>query len=382
LGFNKGMTLLKISARDWVLHTLSTRWTHEPIIEIPNEDVVFETEIVRLCMANNVDGIVSAILNEKDGHNSNVKRWISIARSIKSKKAYQEADQVRKILSVFHKQEIPTILLKGWSFVPLLYNDDPATRFSVDVDILVNPDFINKGIKLLEGMGYKAAEREPHPGYNFRYGYGCSYVKREWVTIGLHSGLLPLKLSNMDLWHEVWERKHSIAFGTETVNVLSPEHNIVYLCGHLALHHQYHPAISRYYDLALLIKTISQIDWNRVINTAQRWGIILALKNVSLELNRLWGKIVPEDVVEQMTHKIGSARDLAIHYWAAEKDHSPFTFIMTCLINQRSAVEKIRFIAETTFPSVDYMKERYGGVPRGLIWVRYFERWIQMFKYI
>lgn len=367
----------KTHSEKWILEALALRWhsfTTPSTISLPDNDDQLH-DIVKIAVQNCVDGSLAAILIENGHAKAKLTKYLSIPGLIREKVALRDFDQVKSILQEFKNSNIDNILLKGWAFTAILYAQDPLQRFSSDVDILVNPQQIDNAIDVLHRLGYHTAENEPWPNFNFRFGYSANYTNPNWITVGLHSGLIPMLLPQLKAWQELKYRCNEIIFNGLYAQTLSPEDTIVYLSAHLALHHQYHSAIFRYYDIALMITKPFAIDWDRVVLTSAQWGCVLALQNTLNCINDIWNDIIPAQVLEQLQKIKVSRHEKRVHYWAAEHDHTPFSNFITWLLNQKNILQQIRFLSEITFPSIAYMQKRYGEKPRGLNWVLYFKRW-------
>ncbi len=367
----------KTHSEKWILEALASRWGSQitPVtIMIPDNDDQLH-DIVKIAVQNCVDGSLAAILKENGHTNAKLTRYLSIPGLIREKIALRDFAQVRSILQELKNSHIDNILLKGWAFTAILYMQDPLQRFSSDVDILVNPQQISNAIGVLNRLGYQIAENEPWPNFNFRYGYSANYSNPNWITVGLHSGLIPTLLPQLKAWQNLIFRCNEVTFNDLPIQTLSPEDTIVYLSAHLALHHQYHSAIFRYYDIALMITKSLAIDWDRVILTSAQWGCVLSLRNTLNHINDIWNDIIPARVLEQLQKTKVSRHEKRLHYWAAERAHTPFSNFMTWLLNQKNIFKQMRFLIEITFPSIEYMHKRYGKKQRGLNWTLYFKRW-------
>lgn len=367
----------KTQSEQWILEALAYRWRSLSTysLTLPDNDEQLR-DIVNTSVQHCVNGILAATLREHGFYQAKLTKYLSLPGRIKEKIAFRDYDQVKSILQEFKNSNIDHILLKGWAFTAMLYAQDPLQRFSSDVDILVNPEQIEKAIGALNRIGYHSAENEPWPNFNFRYGYSTNYTNPNWITVGLHTGLIPMLLPPIKAWQELRERNYEILFNGHSVHALSPEDTIVYLCAHLALHHQYHSAMFRYYDIALIITKSSSIDWDQVISTSARWGCILSLQCTLKLINDIWDDIIPANVFTRIQKIKISNRERRVHYWSAEHAHTSFSHFMTWLLNQKSIFKQLCFLLEITFPSNTYIRTRYGKKPRGLNWTLYITRWV------
>ena len=179
--------------------------------------------------------------------------------------------QVHDVLAAFREANLPAMVLKGWTLIPTLYAGDYGQRYYEDIDLVVSSQDCERAAGILHDMGYRGTVREPWPGYMRRYGSTQAYVHLDeplkigrTFGIGLHVGLLSLtyfdrRISVQDLF----ERSRPLEVAGVEARRLSPEDDLVYSCGHLALHHGYDESLHRYYEMAsIILSASSEFDWD------------------------------------------------------------------------------------------------------------------------
>jgi len=150
-------------------------------------------------------------------------------------------------------------------------------------------------------------------------------------------------------------------------SVLEPEDDLVYACGHLALHHGYDEALFRYYELAWhIIQAGSDFDWQAVLERAAAWRLVIPVQRVVARLAGLWPELVPTPVLEQVAALRATVAERTIHHLVvACKDNHSVRALLAWL-TQPGLGRRLRYPLETAFPSPAYMGWRYGPAPGGL----------------
>lgn len=150
--------------------------------------------------------------------------------------AFQEEEEIKKLLRALTKSGVNPILLKGADLRHRLYQD-PAIRPMVDVDFLIAPGEVERIHPILEGLGYRLAHSKDHPPVKFieRCGYELLYtppagkkllLEPHWEIRG-SVGQYRLPYVSLEAAAEVMD------YDGIAVRVLSPEHLLLHLCLHM-----------------------------------------------------------------------------------------------------------------------------------------------------
>lgn len=178
---------------------------------------------------------------------------------------------------------IQVVLLKGMALVETLYGE-PGFRTVGDIDMLVRVADFNRSVAVLEGLGWmqvgaehefnRAAIEEDAP-----WALGeIKFRDEKGRSLDLHSHLVPYSWLRM-LYHlemsEIWEQVEPYPGGTfEGAWILSPAHELIYACLHLAQHGLF--SLTNLLDIDLLVRKFSQgerWDWEKVQRLSQKWDI-------------------------------------------------------------------------------------------------------------
>jgi hypothetical protein len=366
------------NVRDWVCRWLAVRWGKPPH-SLP--DPTQTQQIVAFCAENRLSGALYQILQQESSlQGSDLLRWLKLGADLLATPMQRQKAHVKQILAVFGEKNIPVLVLKSWAFYPWLYQNDPSSRPGIDLDLLIQPQNTQAAQNVLLELGYQLQSGEPWPGFLQRYAYTSVYTQPGWIPIGLHTGLLPIGKQQANMIPTIFQQAQ-ILLAEENLRTLSQEDTILYLSGHLALHHQYHPALFRYYDLVLLLQIGSPTDWEKVFAQAQTWNLTLSLRQTLHKVEELWPGSIPESIFERINTLSVSPTEYRLHHWAAERPHNPFSALIVSLLNQSNWQTRLRYLSEIAIPSPDYMRKRYEREKnrRSLLYL-YFIRWKRALK--
>jgi hypothetical protein len=290
---------------------------------------------------------------------------------------------VQLILSALNMAHIPVIVLKGWASIPSVYGDDPGQRTYDDIDLLVPPRLAARTEDILHELGYRGLRAEPWPRFRWRYETSWAYRLADKsarsagvFSIGLHWGPLdrPFYDRRMPV-KELLVRAQPLTVCGVEVRRLAAEDELVYACGHLALHHEYHRALFRYYEMAsTVLQAGSALDWSVVRERASSWRLIIPLQRVLTHLERLWPGLVPAQALEEAWALQPTRAERVVHrILVGNRDNHVIRAVLDWL-TMAGLIDRIRFPLEMAFPGPAYMRERYGPAPAGLWPLLYLRR--------
>jgi Uncharacterised nucleotidyltransferase len=179
------------------------------------------------------------------------------------------------LLELFQNSGIKTIVLKGIALIHLFYKDYGLRPMS-DLDIFVPTKHAAETIVLLKKLGWETEYKSPEKIIDFFH--SCDLTD----TTGLH---------HLDLhWHlfieccgpnaddDFWDGAQPTMIKNISTNVLNPADQLLHTCVHGMKWSKIPPF--RWVADALMILNSSQteIDWNRLINQAQKCSLTVPLK--------------------------------------------------------------------------------------------------------
>ena len=198
-------------------------------------------------------------------------RYVQLA--LQSALIFRELDLIARTLA---ERDIPVMLLKGLHLAADVY-DVPAMRTMGDIDVMVPRDRLADAALALAAAGFDSppvadldefCRTNSHlPRMEPPDGRGVG-VEVHW-TIELPTS--PFDIRPPDLWASA----RTLTINNRSVHVLSPEHLVLHLCLHACFHHGFgHTPLKQLCDIAATLRRYqTQIDWDVVVGTAERWGI-------------------------------------------------------------------------------------------------------------
>ena len=197
------------------------------------------------------------------------------------------------------QNNIPFIILKGWSFIPDLYQD-PADRPFSDVDILIHPKDFQAVTNVMAELGYTVkpsvlAGFEPAPPH---IPLEITFSHPAGIHIDLHTHILTLAwwqpAFSIDL-HHIWQTAQPYQDSTGLqLQRLSPEVTFLHLCLHLWNHEPFNSRFHTYTDLVLLLRKYSHLmDWDHILQLTTDWHMQNLVFWVSQVLQRDFHTTLP-----------------------------------------------------------------------------------------
>ena len=271
---------------------------------------------------------------------------------------------------------IEVIVLKGAALILTVY-PNLGLRPMSDVDILVRPTDLLGAIKVLEDLGYVAAPHQISPTDALanacevvltRSGEMGAMIEVHWTLLNLahHQRRLPLD------WF--WRTARPLQVGEQQALQLGPEAQILYLCGHLCLHHwQVADSDQRWLnDIALCIEhDEGSIDWDVALALAQRCDLVMPLQRALPRAAAEWDAPVPSEVLAAVRRLKPSPEEERVFHVLRSVGLRLWTDT-AALAGWR---QRLQFALSNLFPSPAYMRQRYGIVHPVLTPLYYPYRW-------
>ena len=218
------------------------------------------------------------------------------------------------------------LLLKGVHLANFVY-EEMSMRVMGDIDILVQKQQLPRIEQILLNKGYTLSET----ARNFPYHWGFAPPAPNLPPVELHWHVKqpdhPLFIAD-DL---IWQHTTTATILGHTVQLMSPELLICYLCWH-AVHHRWEVGIKTVVDVSAIVAHHT-LDWKRVVKLAAQIGVskhlavTLALIEQSLLIE------IPQTILQQLVPSGISDRLLsaAAHY------------LLTTMLTEREAKLSIEF---------------------------------------
>ncbi|MGA8170484.1 MAG: nucleotidyltransferase family protein [Methylocystis sp.] len=174
-----------------------------------------------------------------------VKTYFRAVREMNAARNKNILDGLDQMLALFEERGIKSVLLKGGaSLVSGLY-DDPAERFLLDLDVLVEPGQAAAADAVLRSVGYTATGNDDAPPTRWFVPVIQHLPALTSPTGGfvveIHTGMVGLKkLERMIPAAAVMERAISVQWNGRSILVPRPTDFLVHNIVHSQLHHELH----------------------------------------------------------------------------------------------------------------------------------------------
>jgi hypothetical protein len=211
-----------------------------------------------------------------------------------SGQALRQTGELVRIGKFFSDQGVPIIPLKGALLSQVLYGN-PAMRESSDIDILVQPEYIDQADYLLTAEGYQCeyseielTEKQKKHLHNHAHHFGY-FHKESGFVVELHFRSF---LWTPEQTAELWKNCQSINFMKIQFSSLSDDCLLLYLCEHGARHEWF--CLKWLGDVAVLFSQDRKVDWIRFFDLAERLDLTRVLVSAALIVHWLYNIQLPE----------------------------------------------------------------------------------------
>lgn len=206
------------------------------------------------------------------------------------------------ILELFKANGIKAISFKGPVLAASAYGNLSLRQIS-DLDFLVEEHNFQRAVDLLVSQGYELIVQVP---WEF-------HLKRRdrAYSIDLHREIVPKHLSCSLTSSYVWENLELFSFYGTTVQNLTPEACLLIIC--LNGTKEYWNRLNRICDLAELIQANPDLDWQMVLEQAEKMGfrrliflsLLLARNLLDAKIpNFIWKQVQSDPVVNSLVLRV------------------------------------------------------------------------------
>lgn len=272
-------------------------------------------------------------------------------------------NDLKDLLGLFQKENIPIVLLKGAALLTTLYKD-PTLRPMDDLDLLVHEENLEKANHLFITAGYPLTGREYWPWWR-KFGGARSYL-RDGVLVELHWNLggpdFPLSSA------EVFARARKIVVSGAQALTLSPEDFLLYHLYHAVYHH----AVLKLIWLMDIAKITTlwkeEIKWERFWEKAKALNLAPGVGLGLREAKEVLGAYVPQEILRET---VPYPKKLA---WLINfKGETEQKGNLLTLMRIPGIKDKALFLLGANFPGPDFLRLRY-HVSKKVAWFYFFLR--------
>jgi hypothetical protein len=297
--------------------------------------------------------------------------------------------QIRTLLSALKKNDIPIIVLKGWTLIQMLYEGDYSCRFCEDIDLLIDPKDFDRAEKVIQNLGYRGSE-EVWPGHSYRYKNERIFLSPKGkglqsnnFVVSLHWGLFhnpsyDPKLIDMK---ELFGNAEEIKIADQPVLMLSIEDQVVYMSAHLGLHHRHFQSLAHFFEIAdIIYRNGKQLDWHKLANQADKWKCAIQVKTALKRVEALWPGIIPAHGMISLEFIKPSAAQIIVDRWIEKSSDNKMSDILLEVFTIPGWRKKMFLVLEQAFPSGDYMRSRYKNICHNNLFFLYLYRFYRAFQ--
>ncbi len=297
-----------------------------------------------------------------------------------------------EVVDILENKGIRVLLLKGLALEHTVYGSRGLRQMS-DADLLVAPGDALKAKDILAGAGFASM---PMKSWLYRHisldlGNHLPEMHRGGISVDLHYRLFGTE--GEEMVSTAISEAEEISVGGKTFHVLPPVTAFLGLVSHIYKHEVKGEFQLRLYtDIYLLLKKHGSVIINKDLMTAaEQAGISSEVRVVMTVMEQAWGLEVPAEMTAgsgEMASQSGEMKNLPAEMQALpvemlralpgeeqrkadrfmhdlmypglitpESQHEMFTRNLNSMKGFR---KKLIFIAGDVFPSVDFMKRRYG----------------------
>ncbi len=196
------------------------------------------------------------------------------------------------------------------------------------------------------------------------------YLKAEAPPLEVHWALLNPRFQQGLGWRDLWGRSVPARIGAKTVQVLSPDDLLVYLCAHVAYQHLYIDSIRSLYDIKLVLKALGdRLDWDVIAERARTAGLQNSLYLTLRLTDELLGPALPE-AKRQMLRPTDFKESLTQAAIARLLDGGEISPVVNAVWTRRSPFQRIQGLWDRIAVPPSILAGRYRLPPNS--WRVYF----------
>jgi hypothetical protein len=208
--------------------------------------------------------------------------------------------QMYKILKALEARSISAVPFKGPALAAAVYGNLALRQFG-DLDILVHKRDVARAREMLVSLGYQPQYRLTRAQETafLRYEREYTFVHSDTRdAVELHWELAPKSFPFSLDTDRLWRHLEQVSLNGNRVPTFSPEDLLLFLCVHGAAH--LWARLGWVCDVAELIRTYANMDWERLTNRAGEFGIERMLLLGIFLANELLQAPLPEDVLKKV----------------------------------------------------------------------------------
>lgn len=258
-----------------------------------SQGVDFRT-LLRLADAHRIDIAMYYALKDFPDVPPEIMEELKRRQDVNSLKYAVVSAETEYLNTLFEKEEIPFMLLKG-SVIRGLY-PHPDMRTSCDVDYLIKAGYSEKIEKLMAASGFS---------FTTRSGGVDNYKKLPFVCVEIHRSLLSGH-EEFDCLNSLWENSNPLSDGSKQGRRMSLDDFYVYTIVHIAKHITYGGSgIRPIMDMYLYLKNYEKhLNWDYIYKTLATVGLETLGRELKILCEHWFSGGEKSDVTEELSHYV------------------------------------------------------------------------------
>ncbi|BAI60960.1 hypothetical protein MCP_0888 [Methanocella paludicola SANAE] len=289
--------------------------------------------------------------------------------------------QLKELVDVFNKENIPMIILKGSALARTLYLD-PALRLCSDIDILVLPQDVVRSRTIMESLGYKCLKKRFDISKYYYHHETYDKCSKNSMIVELHWRLIFVPLLDIVDIRNFFYRSVKIESTNFSFETLTTIDTIIYLSLHLFLQHSKEVRLNWIYDISQLCKNLTIADWRILQKRSVECRARLSLEK-SLILSQYWtGLKIPSEFSDFSKWPKPTKDEITAFSYAMIGRNNTIGRFKLRWPKSAPFLEKIKILIYLIFPSFIDMRGHYHLKSNRLVLLCYIKRWFRLIKKI
>lgn len=299
--------------------------------------------------------------------------------------------ELKSILKGFKEEKIPFIVLKGIALAEHIY-PGIAMRGMGDVDILVRKDNLFIVDDFLSAIGYSPRDSSLSEAMNNPVGYLASLDYRKdgpsSLSLHIHWHLVNTSVPaymfapEMDM-DRIWEMASVVRVADVESRILSPDHQIIYLCEHaLRIGHSFDRLIL-VCDIFQAIRTYEKhIDWEFITTECQDFNLSRLVYFALTIVQHYSAFRLSSDVMARLKPSYITPWERFFLYLNFSNNRIRGSSYLVYMAMNKSLLEKCKFLFRTLFPPSHILLQRRYSKHRKFSRLYYLFRIFEILRYI
>lgn len=230
----------------------------------------------------------------------------------------------------------------------------PSERPFRDVDVLVRGTDTDRTVEVLQKSGASRRRNELRPGFDSKFGKSVT-MRRHGIEIDVHRLLAWGPFGAQMTPNDLFVLPSTVKIAGTSVPTLDATDHLLHACLHVALG-QREPALINIRDIALLAR--SEVDWQRFVETVQRWNCAAAIRraaailetNLGVDLTVRWEL---RDLLESGDPAI-DASELKPYLWSGDR----YQALARAMMSELDPLDRVSFALAVGLPSGTTLSDR------------------------